>query len=97
MIRIPTEISWHRRSLVDELVEAYVDWREECSAVWVAYSDWSDAPASDAADRYATYSAALNREQHASESYARLVRRVGASITPERQSMAGLTAERAGR
>ena len=96
MIRMPTEISWHRRWLVDELVDAYVDWREECSAVWVAYSDWSDAPESDAAALYATYSAALNREQHASHRYARLIRRVGASITSEVQSMAGLTAGRSG-
>ncbi len=94
MTRIPTEISWHRRWLLDELVEAYVSWREECSAVWAAYSIWSDAPSGDAADLYATYSTALDREQRASEHYARRVRRVGASIMPDLRSIAGLGARR---
>ena len=97
MIRIPTEMSWHRRWLVDELVEAYVNWRDECSAVWITYADWSDAPEGDATYRYATYLAALIREQHASERYARLIRRVGASITPDLQSMVGLSAHRGAR
>jgi len=96
MIRIPDEINWHRRWLVDQLVEAYVEWREECSAVWVAYFNWSDAAARHAADLYATYSSALNREQRASEQYARLLRRVGASITPDLPAMAGLAAGRGG-
>ena len=34
--------------LVDEAVDAYVDWREECLVVWDAYGRWTGAPTVDA-------------------------------------------------
>jgi glutamyl-tRNA reductase len=30
---------------VDKAVLAYVEWREECNAVWDAYARWASAPA----------------------------------------------------
>ena len=65
------------KQLLDELMEAYVDWREECSGVWNAYSRWSHAPSADAGLAFAAYRAALDREQHAADLYITLTRRVG--------------------
>lgn len=65
-----------RRRLVDDAIEAYVDWREECFAVWDAYRRWSRARRDDASLAFAAYSAALDREERASACYARLVSRL---------------------
>ena len=65
-----------RDRLVDELVDAYVAWRETCAGVDDAYRYW----ASDSGPRrrvaFGVYMAALDAEEQAAESYARLVRRV---------------------
>jgi hypothetical protein len=49
--------------LVDEAVDAYVDWREECATVWEAYERWVRADAADAQSALAAYWAALDREE----------------------------------
>ena len=33
-----------RAALIDELMDRYVDWREQCIALRNAYERWSDAP-----------------------------------------------------
>jgi hypothetical protein len=43
--------------LVDEAADAYVDWREECLAVWDAYGRWTGAPTVDARLAFAAYKA----------------------------------------
>jgi hypothetical protein len=68
---------WRRRRLVNETMNAYVRWREQCSAVWVAYSYWAVAPPADAGLWYRAYAVALDREQRACEVYAGLIRRAG--------------------
>jgi hypothetical protein len=65
------------RRLVDQIVDAYVDWREECTHVWEAYRRWLGAVGVDAVLAFRAYRAALDREERASEVYADLIRRLG--------------------
>jgi hypothetical protein len=62
--------------LVDELVDLYVSWREECAAVAASYENWS---ASDRPGRrlaFSAYLAALNREELAAATYRSLTERI---------------------
>jgi hypothetical protein len=63
--------------LIDETVDAYVDWREESALVWDAYKRWEWAPAGDARLAFAAYCAAVEREERASNVYADLAMRLG--------------------
>lgn len=58
------------RWAVDELLEDYVSWREECHAVRLAYQRWIDSTRADGRLAYAGYVAALDREEHAARAYA---------------------------
>jgi hypothetical protein len=51
------------KQLVDEAMDAYVDWREECAGVWDAYERWARAPKIDAVGAFSAYRAALDREE----------------------------------
>jgi hypothetical protein len=64
-----------RERLVDELVEAYVDWRETCARVNDAYRSWASETAPGARVRFGSYMAALAAEERAAGIYAGLVRR----------------------
>jgi hypothetical protein len=64
------------KRLVDEAIEAYVDWREECGAVWDAYDGWARASGVDVAVAFSAYGAALDREECASHAYAHLLARI---------------------
>jgi hypothetical protein len=68
--------------LIDETVEAYVDWREESAAVWDAYERWDWASAADARLAFAAYCAAVDREERASSVYADLARRLIGDTPP---------------
>ena len=59
-----------RSELVDELMDAYVDWREECNALRDAYDRWSIASPDERSLAFVAYSAALDREEQASAVYA---------------------------
>ena len=65
--------------LVDQAVDAYVDWREEGASVWDAYERWACAPVADALFAFAAYQAAIDREERAADVYAGLLARVGAA------------------
>ena len=69
-----------RRRLVDDLVDAYVAWREECRAVEDPYRGWASAPAADSTFAFAAYRMALDREELASSVYADLAARVSRLI-----------------
>jgi 5-methylthioribose kinase len=69
-------ISLPRRK-VDETIDAYVDWREECTHVREAYRRWLSAEGADVALAFRAYVAALDREERASEVYADLMGRLG--------------------
>jgi hypothetical protein len=77
---VVTAVSRHLdRKLVDRLVDAYVDWREECVCVWEANERWSAAPQPERRLAFSGYRAALEREEHASRVYAELVARLAAA------------------
>lgn len=59
-----------RRELVDYLMDAYVDWREECSTLGDAYERWLSVTVAERGLAFAAYRAALDREQQASSVYA---------------------------
>lgn len=83
---------WHRRRLVNKAMDAYLSWREQCIGVRVAYSYWEAARASDSDVWYEAYSAALDREEHASELYASLARRIGKPVVVDFEPIAGVFA-----
>ena len=64
-----------REKLVDELVEAYIDWREACARVNDAYRSWARATDPCGEVAFGRYVAALDAEEQAAEVYAGLVRR----------------------
>jgi hypothetical protein len=61
---------------VDELVQCYVSWREECLAVRLAYQRWVDSTGAERRLAYAAYVAVLDREEHAARTYAEHVERL---------------------
>ena len=65
------------QQLVDDALDAYVAWREECAEVWEAYTLWASAPVASARSAYSDYCAALEREERASLAYADLILHVG--------------------
>jgi len=69
------------KRLADDMTDAYVDWREERAAVWLAYDGWTSAPTADAAAAFAVYRAALDREERAAEVYGRLVMQLAAGTS----------------
>jgi hypothetical protein len=67
--------------LVDEMIGAYVDWREACRAVQAAYRSWATATGPKGRVAFWRYNAALDAEERTAEVYASLVRRVGRAAT----------------
>jgi hypothetical protein len=65
--------------LVDEAVDAYVDWREECATVRDAYERWRRAAAVGAGSAFAAYRAAVDREERAADIYAEVMGRLAAA------------------
>jgi hypothetical protein len=78
------------KRLVDEAVYAYVEWREECVAVWDAYRRWKSAPRADAPLAFAAYTTALDIEELASIVYASAIGRVGNLVTTHLQRVTEL-------
>jgi hypothetical protein len=76
----PMSIDAH---LIDDVVDAYVDWREQSQRVWLAYHAWSSAVGKDGRLRFAAYVEELDREHRASDVYASTIARaaVGRSAT----------------
>ena len=64
-----------RSRLIDDAVDAYLEWREQSAAVHAAYRRWTTAAAGDARVAFAAYVAALDREEQASTFYAGIVGR----------------------
>ena len=72
------DLASHRTSsriseMVDEMLAAYVDWRETAAVAEVAYRRWSQSPAGERELRFATFVAALDQEESAAASYAGIV------------------------
>jgi hypothetical protein len=64
------------RPLVDELMDLYVSWREESSAVATSYENWSASARRDNRLAFSAYIAALDREEHAAATYRSQVERI---------------------
>jgi hypothetical protein len=64
-----------RERLVDEPLDAYVEWRETCARVSDAYRSWASETAPGDRTAFGSYVAALDAEEHAAQGYAGLVRR----------------------
>lgn len=71
--------------LVDELMDAYVEWRQECIAVHKSYERWSSVPSDERRLAFAAYRAALDREELASSVYADRTSRVADALTSRRR------------
>lgn len=63
-----------RPDLVDRMMELYCDWLTGCWNVRAAYERFLAAPAPDRDVAFAAYTAALDQEESACESYAAQVR-----------------------
>ena len=74
---------WHQR-LVDDMVDAYAQWRDECKALQAAYDLWSNASAEDELLAFGAYEAALDKEERASQVYADLVQKVLSRVLLDR-------------
>lgn len=72
-----------RRDLLDTMLEAWVDWREECLAVRDTYHRWSSIQPPNGPAEFAAYWNALDREERAASTYANTVRRLGGMIQAE--------------
>jgi hypothetical protein len=59
--------------MVDDVMTAYVKWREACLRVREAYDSWHTASRAEADQAFPAYTAALDAEQLACENYARLI------------------------
>jgi hypothetical protein len=62
--------------LVDDLIEAYLEWREECVCVRISYDDWTSSIDAEAGSAFSAYRAALEREERACHIYAECLARV---------------------
>ena len=54
---------------VDDFVERYVEWREECQALDSAYRDWARSNRSERDLAFATYRSELDREEQAATAF----------------------------
>jgi hypothetical protein len=72
---------------LDGLMEAYVDWREECLALHNAYERWSSVPLDERNVAFAAYRAALDREEQASSVYAERTHLVADELASRRRPL----------
>jgi len=89
----PLTRAGRRRADIDAVLAAYSDWKRECAAVRDAYGRWGRLAKRDARYGFAAYRAALDREERAADSYARLLR--GIRPWPELDVARQLTGPRA--
>jgi len=64
-----------RARLLDDLVEAYVEWRETCARVHDAYRFWASETPRGGRLAFGLYMAALDAEEQAAGVYSGLVSR----------------------
>ena len=72
----------HDGQLADALIDVYVEWREECRAVRLAYQGLRTASEDDRSATFAAFRAALDREERAADVYAALVQQASATKQP---------------
>jgi hypothetical protein len=62
--------------LVDEMLDRYIEWREDARGVANAYTQWSGAPALEEEWRFSVYMASLELEESSARTYAAVVTEV---------------------
>jgi hypothetical protein len=83
-----------RPEVIDDLMEIYVDWREECLWLSAAYERWLSVPVAERELAFAAYGAALDREEQASAVYADHVDRIARGLAaPKKRRWLGLAPE----
>jgi hypothetical protein len=83
-----------RNKLIDNVMDAYVDWRQESAQVDYAYRRWSVAESTDPDGLFDVYTAALDREELASISYAQIIRRTTVVLARDRRRRVAATQRR---
>jgi hypothetical protein len=71
---------WISKRLADELLERYLDWREEAVGVAEAYRRWDVSVARDRELSFGAYRAALDREEHAAAMYSVAAGELGGAL-----------------
>ena len=69
--------------VLDDVIDTYIDWREQSRNVWLAYGRWSQAPPEDATLRFAAYLAELDQEHRACYLYERAIVRTTARLSAQ--------------
>jgi hypothetical protein len=69
--------------LVDEVIDRYVAWREECETVRAGYEAWCSGAEEERTIRFAVYNMALDREEWAARLYAKSTQRLGRFLWPD--------------
>jgi hypothetical protein len=69
-----------RERLADDVIEAYVCWREACEAVARSYADWCHAARGERRLGHAVHLAAVDREECAAQAYRDAVERAGREL-----------------
>ena len=64
--------------IIDDFLETYVSWREQCERVRSAYAEWIRADSSARAYAFAVYGAALDQEESAANCHGESSERVRA-------------------
>jgi hypothetical protein len=83
--RRPVAFDRQHQLVVDDIMQAYVEWRLTCITLWEADRSWVAAPAPDAASAFDAYMDALDREEHACDTYVRRMELAGALATRVRE------------
>jgi hypothetical protein len=65
---------------LDEFIDLYVYWREECAAVRASYERWCTGPAAERDAAYEAYRDALDREQLAAEHYQEVAEEIAVKL-----------------
>jgi hypothetical protein len=66
----------YERLLIDDALLAYIEWREQCAAVWECHRHGQRTSGEEAARAYGAYRAALDREEAAAAVYAKQLARL---------------------
>jgi hypothetical protein len=67
--------------LLEELLDDYLCWREQCAALHAAYQRWAHASRADRPAAFAAYVAQLEQEDHAARRYRTSARNATVRLT----------------
>jgi hypothetical protein len=74
---------WPVVRLVDDVLAAYVDWREDAQAASDTYCRWARGPADEEPGRFSAYTAALDQEEASAVAYERSITELERWLPPQ--------------